>query len=961
MTISYPLIVALLALAGALYLLIYTGIHRPPTGQQGPRVYQDRDFVKSPNEVRQHHAFWLPNGLQVMLVSDPKTKHAAASMDIRVGSGSDPAHRQGLAHYLEHMLFLGTKNFPVADAFQAFIREHGGTYNAYTSYDHTNYFFDIKKDHFEEALARFADFFTNPLFNREFAERERNVVDSEFHAGLKQDETRYFAVLKQAFNPQHPLTGFHIGNKQTLAGNATELYDDLRTFFTSHYRADIMKLTLYADVNLNTMQALARKLFGNISAEPHQDPLPQLPFFAENSLPALLQFRPIKERRFMDYYFAIPSQLPHYRSKPAHYVAHLFNARNPGGLYDLLKQRGWINHMQAELDLSLPNESLFNIHLDLTRKGEKNLPAISSLVLKSARVFRQSAIDEWRFDELRAVNALYFRYIQPGSALPYVRKISRLLQEVPTERVLSNALWDEYAPTQIEAILDAMRPDNMLVIHGSPSAKKGQQDPYYQADYHLQKLSGKMLAAYTDTARAPKIKTAPPNPFAAEAGDIDLNAAPPSVANQTLPERLPIQNVNAWYKFNDLFITPRASARINFQPIDAAMNSARHHIHARVLVAMLHEKLDTTAYQAEVVDYSYDLDLQHHGLALSIRGYSLGMERWTRQIAEVLFDFQYDKAMLARVKEKIKQRLANRAFDSPLKRLGQTLSEALLIHFHDEQQLLAELAKVTPASLTTFARNYFKRTRVMALVHGDLPPREAENLITLLTPASMETEAFLQSVHLEKVGRMHGKGRFVAAIPNKQNDSAMQIYYQAADNTIRTRIQTALLINVIQPLFFQQMRTEQELGYIVTAHYHSLNSLPGISFVIQSNRQNGHELVRRSDAFLKTSLVFWQYLPAADFENNKRGLINRLLDEPHTLEGATKRYWDHIEAQFHTFDVQQQMADELATMTKQELIDYHQALLRRNNSYVFITDAKLKPPHPKGTFINTTQRKHLFN
>ena len=959
MIVSYPLIVALLALAVALYLLIYTSVYRPTT--QAPRVYQDRDFVKSPNEKRQHYAFFLPNGLQVMLVSDPKTKQAAASMDINIGSGSDPAHRQGLAHYLEHMLFLGTQNYPVADEFQAFIREHGGSYNAYTSYDHTNFFFDLKKDHFEEALARFADFFTHPLFNREFAERERNVVDSEFHAGLKQDESRYFAVLKQAFNPQHPLTGFNVGNKQTLAGNATELYDDLQTFFTRHYRADIMKLTLYSDASIDAMQTLARKLFSGISAEPHQDPLPQVPFFAADGLPALLQFSPIKERRFVDYYFAIPSQLPNYRSKSAHYVAHLFNTRNPGGLYAILKQRGWINHLHAELDLTLPNESLFNIHLDLTRKGEKHLPTITSLVLKSSEVFRQTAIDAWRFDELRAVNDLYFRYIQPGSALPYVRKLSRLLQEVPTERVLSNALWSDYAPDQIDAILRSIRPDNMLIVYGSPAAQKGQKEPYYQADYHLQKLSGPQLAAYTNTSLKQDIKVVDPNPFAAEAGNIRLGAPPPSVANQTIPEQLPIQNVNAWYKFNDIFITPRASLRINFQPVDAAMNSARHHIHARALVAMLHEKLEAVAHQAEMVDYSYDLDNRHHGLALSIRGYSLGMTRWTRQIAEILFDFHYDNATLARVKEKIKQNLANKEFDSPLRRLGQVHSESLLIHVHDETQLLSALTRVTPASLTAFARAYFKKTRVMALVHGDLPPEEAEGLIALLTPANMETEAFLSSTHLEKMGRMHGKGRFVTAIPNNQGDSAMQIYYQGDNNQIRTRIQTALLVNVLQPLFFQKMRTEQELGYIVSVYYHSVHSMPGISFIIQSNRQNGYELVRRSDSFLADSLAFWRRLPDAEFENNKRGIINRLLDPPHTLEAATNRYWDHIEAQFHTFDVQQQMADELRSMTKEQLIEYHKALLQRNNSYVFITDAKLKARYPAGTRIDAAKRKHLFN
>ena len=86
--------------------------------------------VKSPNDERQYESFQLPNKLNVLVISDPDTDKAAASLDVLIGSGNDPSGREGLAHFLEHMLFLGTEKYPDPGGYPAFISAHGGTHNA---------------------------------------------------------------------------------------------------------------------------------------------------------------------------------------------------------------------------------------------------------------------------------------------------------------------------------------------------------------------------------------------------------------------------------------------------------------------------------------------------------------------------------------------------------------------------------------------------------------------------------------------------------------------------------------------------------------------------------------------------------------------------------------------------------------------------------------------------------------
>lgn len=76
-------------------------------------VQQFNDIVKSPEDKREYRGLLLDNGLKIILISDPTTDESAAAMNVNVGSMQDPWELQGLAHFCEHMLFLGTDKYPI--------------------------------------------------------------------------------------------------------------------------------------------------------------------------------------------------------------------------------------------------------------------------------------------------------------------------------------------------------------------------------------------------------------------------------------------------------------------------------------------------------------------------------------------------------------------------------------------------------------------------------------------------------------------------------------------------------------------------------------------------------------------------------------------------------------------------------------------------------------------------------
>jgi nardilysin len=108
----------------------------------------------------------------------PLVKKAAAAMCVGIGSFADPPKAQGLAHFLEHMLFMGSSEFPDENEYDSYLSKHGGASNAFTETEYTCYHFEVKREYLKGALDRFSQFFVSPLVKTEAMDREILAVDS---------------------------------------------------------------------------------------------------------------------------------------------------------------------------------------------------------------------------------------------------------------------------------------------------------------------------------------------------------------------------------------------------------------------------------------------------------------------------------------------------------------------------------------------------------------------------------------------------------------------------------------------------------------------------------------------------------------------------------------------------------------------------------------------------------------
>ena len=211
----------------------------------------------------------LPNGLEAYLISDPDANKAGAVLTVQAGSWNDPEEYPGLAHFLEHMLFLGTEKYPLESDYDRFIHENDGKANAYTSSDYTLYLFSISPKAFEEALDRFAFFFKKPLFNPSGVSRELHAIEQEFTKNFNQDGLREHYVLKEIASAQHPFHRFSAGNLSTLAKVSQKT---LREWHQKHYSAHLMRLIVQAPFPLEKLQSWVLQNFNDIPST-YQQPL----------------------------------------------------------------------------------------------------------------------------------------------------------------------------------------------------------------------------------------------------------------------------------------------------------------------------------------------------------------------------------------------------------------------------------------------------------------------------------------------------------------------------------------------------------------------------------------------------------------------------------------------------------------------------------------------------------------
>ncbi|CAF0957364.1 unnamed protein product [Didymodactylos carnosus] len=292
------------------------------------RRIDNSEFKKSKMDKRTFGGIVLSNGLTALLISDPTTPKSSAALSVFVGSWQDPIEAQGLAHFLEHMLFMGTKKYPDVNEYSDYNQQHGGNRNAFTTDEQTVYFFDVNKNAFPEMLDRFAQFFVSPLLTKKWYDKEMEAVNSEYLNAKSNDVWKQIFILKNSSNPKFPYSRLNVGTLDIL--KRENIGDLLNNFYQKYYTSKNMKLVIIE------LEQLTVKLFSEIPTGLPQDEFlnftGELPFL-NTHLQRQILILPNKEFHQMTVYWVLPSMLKEYQSEPLTFIDYLMTYDCDGCLF----------------------------------------------------------------------------------------------------------------------------------------------------------------------------------------------------------------------------------------------------------------------------------------------------------------------------------------------------------------------------------------------------------------------------------------------------------------------------------------------------------------------------------------------------------------------------------------------------------------------------------------------------
>ncbi|CAB4379202.1 unnamed protein product [Rhizophagus irregularis] len=891
----------------------------------------NKEIEKSSNDDRSYRIIRLSNELEALIIHDAEADKAAASLDVNIGSYHDPDNLLGLAHYCEHLLFMGTEKYPKENDYSEFLNKHNGSYNAYTYTENTNYHFEVGHEHLEPALDRFAQFFISPLFNADCTDRELKAVDSEYKGYLQNDDWRLYQLQKFNSNPEHPLSKFSVGNLETLKELPTkegiDTRDELIKWYEKYYSANLMKLCVLGSDPLEQLTEWVVEKFSDIKNKNVAPLIPvEIPLRKDVELSKQILAKPVKDNHTLAVYIPIPSLRENYKTKAAYYAAHLINHEGTGSICSLLKKKGWITSIYAGPEEISVDFHMMTMNVYLTEDGLEHYEDVLEIIFQYIEMLRREGPQEWIFNEISSLNQITWRFLEKSWESSYVCMLSnRLHQTYPHNEILSAPYIScEYEPKLITEMLDCLRIENCVVTLASRLLSGfDKKERWFNAEYKYEPINENLIKKLEDPVIHPDLKLCPPNEFIPTNFTVNkLN----NVTPKTRPDIISDNDLSrVWYKKDDKWWIPKVRIEFAFKtplirltPFNLVKTALYYHV--------FDDAFAEEAYDASLAGLYYSIYTVENSLRINVSGYNDKASILVELIMKRMKDLVINPERFKVLKERLKRDYNNRKLYSPNTLASIYDSQLFNETYYTTEERLSALEDISIEDVQSFYPELFKQMFIEAQVFGNMEKDEAMKMV------KMVEEIFKPKV-LEK-SRIH-RGRNVRLPKGKkyvyQRDvhdkdelnSAIEYYLQCGDNKdkyARNRLQ--IIAQVIEEATFDHLRTKEQLGYSVFSYVSSSVGEIGLLINLQSERDSVY-LENRVEAFLIKAQSIIEEMSEEEYQKQKKSLIDNLLEKEKNIWHETSKYANHITNDYYDFNIDIDDSEEIKTITKDDVLEFY--------------------------------------
>ena len=933
------------------------------------------EILKGLSDTNQYLSLTLPNQTEIILIRDESAESSACALRVGVGSLADPRSHEGLAHLLEHVMFMGSEKFPGEAEFDRLVSNAGGESNAFTEPESTFFYFSTPSGSFERALEVFAAAFEAPRLDPDAAEREIEAVESEFQKNKASDAWREAQVLAELASCGSTVYKRNfVGGRDTLA--KADIAQKMKEFFEEHYVAGNIRVAILGANPIDELRAMAIQAFGSLPVKqppvssvstpktvPFQTapfgqktlfcetttPQSTSPFYGPRELGRFVELQTLADSATLSIHFFLPGQRANSRENHERLLCSLLTAEGPSSLETRLSSSGLAQGVSASFASPCSNYSEFEICIALTALGRQKHRKVLTEVAKTLAALRQEKISASSAEDVRSAAKLAFDFAKKSQPTAACLTVIDRPQGVPVQECL---VWrsqiGQFRSHLMEAILEELTLDKAIVVlAGGKEAEKGEIEPLLGARYAVRKFSKTEISAFNQPTLSPSeiaSLSTPPEPVTLPR---NLAMLPPGEA--TTPQPLDGGQSRVFYQRQTNFGRPRVVALF---AVSHGLAAPRPLLSAalRVFDAWFRRSARPLLRRAARAQAKFSLSAGLERMWLSLRCFSDGAGGFAAEAARALEAVVAGPA--ARDFELSREEARDALRDAQAAKLA-TRADVVwrAAMFSDAVDPEEELEAMEGLELEGF-RDLLESLRVKevwGLIAGNVTENEAREIQTKLleplyalhpspmnskvpTPQAMPVQDKLASPKASApqstptvptvLPPLPSPSSFspspparLLKVPSSSRTVLLQkcpdsldphCYFQLSfqgPRSLRHLILFRALENYLHPLYFDEMRTRQGLGYSIGCFSFEAQRVSTFSLYIQSDKASSLYCASETRRFIAQVAGEIDQMTLEEFELIKTGIVADLRQKFRNLKAETNAFFREIyEGQLH-FDL----------------------------------------------------------
>ncbi|MCC6137283.1 MAG: insulinase family protein, partial [Bdellovibrionaceae bacterium] len=803
---------------------------------------------------------YLPNGIRVVAISIPAATKPQASISVGVGSSHDPENLPGLAHFVEHMLFLGSKEYPNSLETNNLIENNDGYRNAYTAGFHTNYQLTTSSEAFPEALKRTSRYFVSPLFTKTLIEKEKNAIQNEFI--LRFDVFKMYRAISFLEGDRSQYTLFNIGNLESLKAATDE---DARDFYNKYYSAKNMTIIVSGPQDIATLEKWIKDNFSDV---PSKDvTLPKSVIKDEPKQNKIVKMNIPGSSPRLSITFKTQEVSSEKINNAQAILGMIMGDESPGSLLSVLQQEGLAIPRPGALSGSFYKNKI-DINIDLTEAGVKNYTQVISYVKGYLQFLKNQEEARYILDErngLEKAQLLTKDYSQLS-----VDDISRINDEFNKgegiKKLLINETQLSYEPSDYLAARDSISnieyaqialisaddtaddtysklfsktlfTDNHKLQLETANNKQYIVDGYYKSVSTIEDFSLSNIKDLTSE----NFSLPGANPY------IPKNFITKSVSELESVQNLKTSNADVFFNPHSKSLLPETQTAIFFFSPNVNFNDSSELVKLILMKNWLLANVADDVYPFQVAGVEQAFNVLPSQSALRIN-----LKAWNDSSANVVKDyiqlmkFSDDEIAFQKFKQ-----VTLVSLQQKVRSADEQISYAIQNIYTEWPTLQDHISLINTVSLKDLKdiyNRFFEKYHAQAVVSGHYSALDADVIVQTLNahwPTKAVTESELEVIKKAALGKtVNTSSELTLDVPDTASSHTVQ-FYQLGRSSQKEQVMAAILGEWIGPEFYHELRTEQQLAYSLWAGFATQGQYYGLYMQLESSNTGTEEVNKR--------------------------------------------------------------------------------------------------------------------